>query len=209
MHPYYGRTDLWLNWLAVIIWWILPLMLIKWKSLEISNYVLYKLIELIILIQFIVTPLSYDDVIDKVCDIDYLLLLNHTNSNKCSEIPSKLFNNLNCDNTMIGLTTTASGFLSGLSLYFAYTIFRDVKSGYHKLFIILQILSMGYWMYFYHILLDPTGPCYSKTSSINIARIMVVFTPFIIIFSIKANLLAHQDQELDDVTKARRNSLVD
>lgn len=206
MHPYYSRTSLWISWLSAIVWWILPVVLIR-KHVQITNFVLFKLIELIIIIQFVVTPLSYDSIIDKKCDPDFLLAnFNYTGNPFCSDLPENVVNKLNCNIEVLTYLMAPSGFISGLSLYLAYVSFKDIRNLYFKAFIFMQMISFGYWISVFQILMDDSYPCISLVGGINIARIMVVFTPYIIILSMKAYLKQNEDHDIEQVD--RRSSIV-
>lgn len=198
MNPFYSRTPYYLNYISVIVWWILPLLLIRNNHVKLTNFVLYKLIELILLIQFLVTPLTYNDVVNRKCDPDFLLRYNYTGDNSCSNLPSVIISEVNCQVDLLSYLITPSGFISGLSLYFAFIYYKQIGGWYHLWFIILQFISLIYWFVTFHILLDPAGPCLSSTSAVNIARITLVFTPYIIIFSIKSYKERQSDIELDN-----------
>ena len=193
-----------MNWLSIVLWWILPLILVLHVDVQKSNYVLFKIIELVILLQFIVVPLTYDQMSDKVCDVDFLLgRFNYTGNNQCSQIPSELFDELNCENSVTWMSLAISGFVSGFSLYLAYSFFKDVGNCYHKLFLIIQLVSQVFWMWLFHHMFDPSGPCYALVSSLNIARITSVFNMFIIILAFRALLHSSEDEDLESVEQTR------
>jgi hypothetical protein len=204
-HPYYEKAPLWIHWFSIFMWWPLPLIYIKYKNVDLSNFVLWKLVELVILLQFIVVPMTYEQMVDKICDVDYLLSKSIISDNVCSKIPSKYFSELNCGNLYQSILTTISGFLSGLSIYFAYAMKNDVKSKYHYMFTGLQIFSLFYWLIFFHVLSDDEGPCYTATAAANVARVTCVFTFFIVVFLLKSLISEDGDGVMDRVSSRTRS----
>jgi hypothetical protein len=184
-NPHFDRIGILLNVLSAVGWFILMMIYVKIeKHLDRKFQVMRRLMELLILVQTVAIPLSYELMTIKVCDRNEMEKLGISSLN-CSEMNNDDYQKVNCDSGYSEILMIGINFTSGFMVVSFFIYNNDIKSikKISSLILLLIINFINWWLYFYQTIEDDY-PCHYRTTASNAGRFSITFLISIIVILI-------------------------